>query len=83
MIALYTRVHVPHRSLYGRVVARELMPASGVIYRILVETDDGSHTEALYGSAWVRVAVDQRQLGRALPVPMVGLRLACVDGVAL
>jgi hypothetical protein len=83
MIALYTRVSIPHRNLTGIVIKREFVPRNGIVYRILIDTTDGSHTEALYGASSVRVAIDQRPAdgGNVVAMPRrVGLRLAAVDG---
>ncbi len=29
MIALYTRVHIPHRAIFGRVIERIVVPRNG------------------------------------------------------
>lgn len=79
MIALYTKVAIPHRNLTGIVIKREFIPRNGVVYRILIDTDDGSHVEALYGASSVRVAIEAR--GNVVAMPgRRALRLAAVDG---
>jgi hypothetical protein len=87
MISLYARVEIPHRKLFGRVVARNPVPNAGIMYRILIETDDGAHVEALYGASSVREVVGHGGYPGgnvvAMPVRRVPLRLAAVDGRAL
>jgi hypothetical protein len=83
MIALYAKVTIPHRGLTGRVTERIYVPRNGVVYRILIDTDDGSHTEALYGAASVRLAVERRGEVVEMPRGRPALRLAASDGVAL
>lgn len=79
MIALYARVQIPHRNLTGIVIKHEFIPNNGLIYRILIDTDDGSHVEALYGASSVRAAIEAR--GNVVAMPgRRALRLAAVDG---
>jgi hypothetical protein len=83
MIALYARVEIPHRKLFGRVIGRNPVPNNGVMYRILIETGDGSHVEALYGASSVREVVGHGGYpGNVVSLPRkVPLRLATVNGV--
>jgi hypothetical protein len=85
MIALYSRVTIPHRNLTGIVIKRTPVPNNGIVYTILIDTPDGSHCEALYGASSVRVAIDHGgHPGNVVSLPRGrALRLAAVNGVAL
>jgi hypothetical protein len=88
MISLYTRVEIPHRKLFGRVIQHHPVPNNGMVYRILIETADGSHVEALYGAASLRIAPRHGgHPGDVVPMPRAAtrphLRLAAVNGVVM